>query len=92
MDTAEPYIIIIIAGLALAVTIIGLMVGLGYRFGRLTQNVEGLDQKVDGLSESAETLRMEIATINPNLAALANHRHDENGNTIFVAPPRHPSG
>ena len=90
MGTAEFYIII--GGVALAVTIIVSMVGLGYRFGRLTQRVEGLDQKVDAVGESVETLRTEIAAINPTLAALANHHHDDNGHTTFVAPPRQPSG
>jgi molybdopterin converting factor small subunit len=87
---------IIIAGAGLLVTVIVLLVRGSYRFGALEQKVEGLGEKVDAVAESVSELRREMAEMraeiqetNRLVAALANHHHDVDGNTLFVVIPRY---
>ena len=66
-------------GGALLLTIGVLLVKASVRFGRL-------ENKVDGLTEKVNELMAEVRHANRTMAALANHRHDVDGNTVFTVP------
>ena len=69
----------VIGGGALLLTIGVLLVKASVRFGRL-------ENKVDGLTEKVNELMAEVRQANRTMAALANHRHDVDGNTVFTVP------
>ena len=77
MSVAE--ISAVIGGGALLLTIGVLLVKASVRFGRL-------ENKVDGLTEKVNELMAEVRQANRTMAALANHRHDVDGNTVFTVP------
>ena len=77
MSVAE--ISAVIGGGALLLTIGVLLVKASVRFGRL-------ENKVDGLTEKVNELMAEVRHANRTMAALANHRHDVDGNTVFTVP------
>ena len=68
-----------VIGGALLLTIGVLLVKASVRFGRL-------ENKVDGLTEKVNELMAEVRHANRTIAALANHRHDVDGNTVFTVP------
>ncbi len=68
-----------VIGGALLLTIGVLLVKASVRFGRL-------ENKVDGLTEKVNELMAEVRHANRTMAALANHRHDVDGNTVFTVP------
>ena len=77
------------AGTGLAVVVA--LVGAAYAFGRLTQRVAQVEQQIGELRaeirEGFTELRMQqVEQTDRILAALANHRHDTDGNTIFTIP------
>ena len=49
--------------------------------------VDELDRKVDELNRKVDTLITEVQQLNRMMVALANHRHDQDGNIVFTLPP-----
>ena len=84
----ETYALIgafITAGLAL----LGGAFGLGKLFQRVTaveQRLNTLEQRLDTMIEEVRQLTAEVRRTNETVAALANHRHDVDGNTVFNLP------
>ena len=72
-------LVAIVAAVGIGVTLIVLLVRGSFQLGRLTH-------KVDNLAEAVSELRREVQQSNRTLAALANHRHDVDGNTVFNVP------
>ena len=77
METAP--LVAIIAAAGIGVTLIVLLVRGSFQLGKLAH-------EVDNLAEAVNELRREVQQSNRTLAALANHRHDVDGNTIFNVP------
>ena len=70
---------LLLAALGVGLTLIAL-VGRGlYVWGRMSRQVDDLNTKVDGLI-------VEVQQLNRMMAALANHRHDLDGNVVFNLP------
>ena len=70
---------LLLAALGVGLTLIAL-VGRGlYVWGRMSRQVDDLNTKVDGLIVGVQQL-------NRMMAALANHRHDLDGNVVFNLP------
>ncbi len=76
----------IIAAAGIGVTLVVLLIRGSFQLGRLSHKVDNLDDKVDSLAEAVNELRREVQQSNRTLAALANHRHDVDGNTVFNVP------
>ena len=49
--------------------------------------VDELNRKVDDLNRKVDTLIAEVQQLNRMMVALANHRHDQDGNIVFTLPP-----
>ena len=86
-------LVAIIAAAGIGVTLIVLLVRGSFQLGKLVNKVGNLDDKVDSLddklgnlAEAVNELRREVQQSNRTLAALANHRHDVDGNTVFNVP------
>ncbi len=69
------------------------LLGGAFGLGRLFQRVESLDRRVDTLSDDVRQLTTEVRKLtgevrrtNETVVALANHRHDVDGNTVFTVP------
>ena len=69
-----------------ALPIIGLLVFGALRLGRLEARFDALEEKVDRLEEKVDRLIASVNETNKVLVALANHRHDMDGNTVFTMP------
>ena len=52
----------------------------------LTERVNDLSDKVDALAEGQRALQADLHQVINLLTALANHRHDVDGNTVFNLP------
>ena len=90
-----------LTGLGLIVTLIVLVLKGGFQQGRLFTLVESLDTQVQGLGTQVESLATQVGALtvavaglqsevqqnSRTLAALANHTHDVDGNTVFQLPP-----
>ena len=77
METTPLVAIIAAAGIGITLTV--LLVRGSFQLGKLAH-------KVDNLAEAVNELRREVQQSNRTLAALANHRHDVDGNTVFNVP------
>ena len=77
MSVAE--ISAVIGSGALLVAVAVLLVKASVRFGRL-------ENKVDGLADAVNKMAAEVRQTNTIVIALANHRHDVDGNTVFTVP------
>ena len=53
----------------------------------LTERVDDLSQKVDDLADGQRALQGDLNRVIVMLTALANHRHDVDGNILFNVPP-----
>ena len=88
MSVAE--ISAVIGGGALLITIGVLLVKASVRFGRLENKVDGMADAVNArfgqLETKVDELMAEVRQTNRTMAALANHRHDVDGNTVFTVP------
>ena len=69
----------IIGAAGIGITLIVLLVRGSFQLGKLAH-------EVDNLAEAVNELRREVQQSNRTLAALANHRHDVGGNTVFNIP------
>ena len=53
----------------------------------LTGKVDDIGKKVDALAEGQKALQADLHRVINMMTALANHRHDVDGNTVFNVPP-----
>ena len=60
--------------------------GLHAKVETLTERVDDLSNKVDALAEGQRALQADLHQVINLLTALANHRHDVDGNTVFNLP------
>ncbi len=79
--------------IGVSVTLGLFLLGGAFGRGRLFQRVDSLDQRVDTLTGEVRQLATEVRQLatevrrtNEIVAALANHRHDVDGNTMFTVP------
>ena len=76
----------LLAALGVGLTLIAL-VGRGlYVWGRMSRQVDDLGDRIDRLETKVDTLIAEVQQLNRMVAALANHRHDIDGNVVFNLP------
>lgn len=80
METiAASQLYLLLAALGVGLTLVAL-VGRGlYVWGRMSRQVDDLNTKVDGLIA-------EVQQLNRMMVAMANHRHDLDGNVVFNLP------
>ena len=69
------------------------LLGGAFGLGRLFQRVDSLDQRIDTLTGEVRQLATDVRQLatdvrrtNETVVALANHRHDVDGNTVFTLP------
>ena len=72
--------------LGVSVTFGLFLLGGAFGLGKLFQRVDSLDQRVDTLTGEVRQLATEVRRTNEIVAALANHRHDVDGNILFTVP------
>ena len=60
--------------------------GLHAKVDTLTERADDLSNKVDALAEGQRALQADLHQVINLLTALANHRHDVDGNTVFNLP------
>ena len=53
----------------------------------VNERIDDLSRKVDNLAEGQQAVHADLNRVINMLTALANHRHDVDGNTIFNLPP-----
>ena len=77
----------------IAVTSVLFMLGGAFALGKLFRRVETLSTKLDRmaaeinrLTADVRQLAGEVRRTNQFVIALANHRHDVDGNTVFTVP------
>ncbi len=58
-----------------------------FKVDALTERVDDLSEKVDNLAEGQRALHADFNRVINMLTALANHRHDVDGNIVFNVPP-----
>ncbi|MCY3691411.1 MAG: hypothetical protein OXI54_05555 [Chloroflexota bacterium] len=87
METiAVSQLYLLLAALGVGLTLIAL-VGRGlYVWGRMSRQVDDLGDRIDRLETKVDTLIAEMQQLNRMVAALANHRHDIDGNVVFNLP------
>ena len=87
METiAASQLYLLLAALGVGLTLIAL-VGRGlYVWGRMSRQVDDLGDRIDRLETKVDTLIAEVQQLNRMVAALANHRHDIDGNVVFNLP------
>ncbi len=107
MDANTIAIIIAIIGVGatltgLGVTVLILLLRGSFRLGQLFQRMDAQDENIHQMREDIQQLTVEmrenhrqltaeIRQTNETVIALANHRHDQDGNIIFILPVQ-PSG
>ena len=80
METiAVSQLYLLLAALGVGLTLIALLGCALYVWGRMSRLVDDLNTKVDDLV-------VEVRQINRMMVALANHRHDIDGNVVFNLP------
>ena len=87
METiAVSQLYLLLAALGVGLTLIAL-VGRGlYVWGCMSRQVDDLGDRIDRLETKVDTLIAEVQQLNRMVAALANHRHDIDGNVVFNLP------
>ena len=60
--------------------------GLHAKVDTLTERVDDLSNKIDALAEGQRASQADLHQVINLLTALANHRHDVDGNTVFNLP------
>ena len=87
METiATSQLYLLLAALGVGLTLIAL-VGRGlYVWGRMSRQVDDLGARIDRLETKVDTLIAEVQQLNRTMAAMANHRHDLDGNVAFNLP------
>lgn len=83
---AVSQLYLLLAALGVGLTLIAL-VGRGlYVWGRMSRQVDDLGDRIDRLETKVDTLISEMQQLNRMVAALANYRHDIDGNVAFNLP------
>ena len=87
METiAASQLYLLLAALGVGLTLIAL-VGRGlYVWGRMSRQVDDLGDRIDRVETKVDNLIVEVQQLNRMMAALANHRHDLDGNVVFNLP------
>ena len=87
METiAVSQLYLLLAALGVGLTVIVLL-GRGlYVWGLMSRQVDDLGDRIDRLETKVDTLIAEVQQLNRMVAALANHRHDIDGNVVFNLP------
>ena len=87
METiALSQLYLLLAALGVGLTLIAL-VGRGlYVWGRMSRQVDDLGDRIDRVETKVDNLIVEVQQMNRMMAALANHRHDLDGNVVFNLP------
>lgn len=87
METiAVSQLYLLLAALGVGLTLIAL-VGRGlYVWGRMSRQVDDLGDRIDRVETKVDNLIAEVQQLNRMMAALANHRHDLDGNVVFNLP------
>ena len=87
METiAASQLYLLLAALGVGLTLIAL-VGRGlYVWGCIGRHADDLGDRIDRLEKKVDYLIAEVQQMNRTVAALANHRHDIDGNVVFNLP------
>ena len=72
--------------IGVAVTAVLFLLGGAFGLGKLFQRVDTLSTDLTQLSAEVRQLSIEVRRTNEFVIALANHRHDVDGNTVFTVP------
>ena len=72
--------------IGIAVTSVLFMLGSAFALGKLFQRVDTLSTDLTQLTAEVRQLAAELRRTNEFVIALANHRHDVDGNTVFTVP------
>ena len=72
--------------IGVAVTSVLFMLGGAFALGKLFQRVDMLSSDLTQLTAEVRQLAAELRRTNEFVIALANHRHDVDGNTVFTVP------
>ena len=72
--------------IGIAVTSVLFMLGGAFALGKLFQQVDMLSTDLTQLTAEVRQLAAELRRTNQFVIALANHRHDVDGNTVFTVP------
>ena len=72
--------------IGVAVTLALFLLGGAFGLGKLFRRVDTLTTNMDQLTTEVRRLATEVRRTNEIVVALANHRHDVDGNTVFTAP------
>ncbi len=72
--------------IGIAVTSVLFMLGSAFALGKLFQRVDTLSTDLTQLTAEVRQLAAEFRRTNEFVVALANHRHDVDGNTVFTVP------
>ena len=87
METiAASQLYLLLAALGVGLTLVAL-VGRGlYIWGRMSRQVDDLGDRIDRVETKVDNLIAEVQQLNRMMTALANHRHDLDGNVVFNLP------
>ena len=72
--------------IGISVTLGLFLLGGAFGLGRLFQRVDTLTGEVRQLATEVRQLATDVRRTNETVVALANHRHDVDGNTVFTVP------
>ena len=87
METiAVSQLYLLLAALGVGLTVIALLGRALYVWGLMSRQVDDLGARIDRLETKVDTLIAEVQQLNRMVAALANHRHDIDGNVVFNLP------
>ena len=72
--------------IGIAVTSVLFLLAAAFGLGKLFQRVDTLSADLTQLTTEVRQLSAEVRRTNEFVIALANHRHDLDGNTVFTVP------
>ena len=72
--------------IGIAVTSVLFLLAGAFGLGKLFQRVDTLSADLTQLTTEVRQLSAEVRRTNEFVIALANHRHDVDGNTVFTVP------
>ena len=74
--------------IGVGVTLALFLLGGAFGLGKLFQRVDTLAAQLGQLTTEVKKLSADVRRTNEIVIALANHRHDVDGNTVFTVPNR----
>ena len=74
------------AMIGVGVTLALFLLGGAFGLGKLFQHVDTLTAQLGQLTTEVRQLSADVRRTNEIVIALANHRHDVDGNTVFTVP------